>query len=73
MHTLTSTLEGGEWSVSRYGRITPGVIELGKLWIGGCVGPRAGLDAETKRKNPITDPAWNRTPVVSPQLDHYTD
>jgi hypothetical protein len=37
---LISALGGGEWSVSRPGRFTPGVH-----WIGGCVGPRADMDA----------------------------
>jgi hypothetical protein len=36
---LTSTLVGGEWSASRPRRFTPGTH-----WIGGWVGPRAGLD-----------------------------
>jgi hypothetical protein len=36
---LTSALVGGEWSASRPGRIYPGTH-----WIGGLVGPRAGLD-----------------------------
>jgi hypothetical protein len=41
----TSALAGGEWSASRPGRFTPGTH-----WIGGRVGPRAGLDDEEKRK-----------------------
>jgi hypothetical protein len=36
---LTSALAGGEWSASRPDPFTPGTH-----WIGGCVGPRAGLD-----------------------------
>jgi hypothetical protein len=36
---LTMALVGGEWSASRPGRFTPGTH-----WIGGWVGPRAGLD-----------------------------
>jgi hypothetical protein len=42
---LTSALVGGEWSASRPGRFTPG-----NHWIGGWVGPRAGLDDMEKRK-----------------------
>jgi hypothetical protein len=42
---LTSVIVGGEWSASRPGRFTPGT-----RWIGGCVGPRAGLDDVEKRK-----------------------
>jgi hypothetical protein len=41
---LTSALVGGEWSASRPGSLTPGERALGNHWIGGCVGPRAGLD-----------------------------
>jgi hypothetical protein len=41
---LTSELVGGEWSASRLGRLTPGERALGTRWIGGWVGPRAGLD-----------------------------
>jgi hypothetical protein len=45
---LTSALAGGEWSVSR--RSTTGERAPGTHWIGGWVGPRAGLDAVEKRK-----------------------
>jgi hypothetical protein len=31
-------------------RFTPGEIAPGTHWIGGCVSPRAGLDALEKRK-----------------------
>jgi hypothetical protein len=41
----TSALDGGEWSAFRHGRFTPGIH-----WIGGWVGPRAGLDAVEMRK-----------------------
>jgi hypothetical protein len=41
---LTSALDGGERSASRPGRALPPGQEAG--W----VGPRAGLDAETRRK-----------------------
>jgi hypothetical protein len=47
---LTSALGRGEWSASRPGRFTLGEIALGTHWIGGWVGPRAGLDAVEKRK-----------------------
>jgi hypothetical protein len=43
---LTSALEGVEWSASRPGRALP----PGYLYIGGWVGPRAGLDAEVRGK-----------------------
>jgi hypothetical protein len=35
----TSALFGGEWSATCFGCFTPGT-----LWIGGWVGPKAGLD-----------------------------
>jgi hypothetical protein len=41
---LTSALDGGEWSASSPGRFTPGTH-----WIGGWLGPRAGLHAAEKR------------------------
>jgi hypothetical protein len=51
-HSLTSALNGGEWSASRPSRFPP-VKELpGTHWIGGWVGPRAVLDAVVKRKIP---------------------
>jgi hypothetical protein len=40
-------------------------------WIGGWVGPRAGLDAGARRK--ILCPAGDRTPIVQPVVRHYTD
>jgi hypothetical protein len=43
--SLTSALNGGEWSASRRGRFTPGVRASSTHWIGGWVGPRGGLDA----------------------------
>jgi hypothetical protein len=47
---LTSAPVGGEWSASRPGRFTPGERAPGTHWIGGWVGPRAGLDNVEKRK-----------------------
>jgi hypothetical protein len=38
---LTSSLDGGEWSASRPGRLTPGDRFPGTHWIGGWMGPRA--------------------------------
>jgi len=46
---LTSELERGEWSVSSTGRFTPRERVPGTRWIGGWVGPRAGLDAVVSR------------------------
>jgi hypothetical protein len=47
---LTSALVGGDWSPSRPSRFTPGERTPGTNWIGGWVGPRAGLDDVEKRK-----------------------
>jgi hypothetical protein len=44
---FTSVLDIGEWSASRLARLTSGAH-----WIGGWVGPKAGLDA-LKKKNII--------------------
>jgi hypothetical protein len=51
LHTfLTSALDGREWSASRPGRFNPTERAPVTHWIGGWVGPRAGLDAVVKRK-----------------------
>jgi hypothetical protein len=52
MQSLTSALEGGEWSASRLGRFTPREKTPGIHWIGGWVGPSSVLDAVVKRKIP---------------------
>jgi hypothetical protein len=49
---LTSTLDGGELSASIPDRFTPRERAPGTHCIGGCVGPRVGLDAVVKRKIP---------------------
>jgi hypothetical protein len=48
---LTSALDGDEWSASRPGCYTPGEVAPNTHWIGGWVGPRAGLNAVEKRKS----------------------
>jgi hypothetical protein len=40
---LTWALDGGEWSTSRPGRFTPTESASSTHWIGGWVGPRAGI------------------------------
>jgi hypothetical protein len=51
IHTfLTSALVGGEWPASRPGRFTPGERAPGTHWIGGWLGPGAGVDDVEKRK-----------------------
>jgi len=49
---LTSTLDGGEWSVSRRGQFTPREKARDTHWIGGWVGPRTGLDTVVNRTIP---------------------
>jgi hypothetical protein len=69
---LTSALDGGEWSASRPGRALPPVKGTpGTHWTGGWVGPRAGLDAETRRKILCLCKGW--TPVIQSIVSHYTD
>jgi hypothetical protein len=46
---LTSALAGGEWSASRPGRFTSRESAPDTHWIGGWVGPTAGLDDVEKR------------------------
>jgi len=45
---------------------TPDRLTPGTLWIGGWSGPRAGLDAVAKTKNPAIALTRSRTPVVQP-------
>jgi hypothetical protein len=49
VHSLTSTLDGSEWSASRPGRFTPTERAHDTHWIGGWLEPRAILDAMVKR------------------------
>jgi hypothetical protein len=74
MHSLTSALDGGEWSASRLGRFTPKERAPRTHWIGGWVGPRAGLDAVVKRNIPSPRrESKPRTPIVQPIAQRYTD
>jgi hypothetical protein len=73
-HSSTSALDGGEWSASRPGRLTPRERAPGAHWIGGWVGPRAVLDAVVKRKIPSPLRESNpRTPIVQLVAQRYTD
>jgi hypothetical protein len=73
-HSLTSALDGGEWSASRPGRFTSRERVLGTRWIGGWVGPRSVLDAVVKRKIPSPRRESNpRTPIVQPVAQRYTE
>jgi hypothetical protein len=55
-HIIALAVDGGEWLVSRPGHFIPRVRVPGTHWVGGWVGPRAGLDAALKRKNPQPPP-----------------
>jgi hypothetical protein len=73
-NSLTSTLDGGEWSVSRSGRFTPRERTPSIHLIGGWVGPRAVLDAVMKRKIPSSRRESNPgTPIIQPVAHCYTD
>jgi hypothetical protein len=73
-HSLTSALDGGEWSDPRPGLFTPRERAPGTHWIGGLVGPRAVLDAVVKTKIPNTRRESNpRTSIIQPVAQRYTD
>jgi hypothetical protein len=73
-HSLTSSLDGSEWSASRPGRFTPTQRAPRTHWIGGWVGPWAVLDAVVKRKIPSLRRESNpRTLTVQPVAQRYTD
>jgi hypothetical protein len=74
MHSLTSALDGGEWSASRPGRITPRERAPGTHWIRGWVGLRAVLDAVVKRRTSSPRRELNtRTPIVQSVAQRHTD
>jgi hypothetical protein len=60
----------GEWSTSRPGRFTPRDRAPGTNWIGGWVGPRAGLDAVAKIKVPCPNRKSNSS---RPARSLFTD
>jgi hypothetical protein len=62
-HSLTSALDGGEWSASRPDRFTPKERVPGTHRIGGWVGPRAGLD------NQSTNCSYNESSLLSSVSD----
>jgi hypothetical protein len=74
MHSLTSALDGREWSASRTGRFARMEKAPGNHWVGGWVGPRAVLGTVVKRKIPSPCRESNpRTPIVQPVAQRYTD
>jgi hypothetical protein len=68
---LTSALDGGEWSVSRPCRFTPGERAHDSHWIGGWVGPRVGLNDVEKGKPLFRCRKLN--PVVKHAACRYTE
>jgi hypothetical protein len=73
-HSLSWTVDRGEWSATRPGRLTPRERAPGTHWIGGWKGPRAGLDGAVKRKIPSPRRESNPiTPIVQPVAQRYTD
>jgi len=63
VHTLTSALNGSEWSALCPSGFTPRERTLGIDSVGGWVGPRASLDMVVKRK--IPSPCWDSYPQLS--------
>jgi hypothetical protein len=62
-HSWLATRWGWVVSVMSLPHFTPGERTLGTHWIGGWVGPRAGLDTEAREKNPLPLPtAWSSRP-----------
>jgi hypothetical protein len=50
-HSLSSALDGGEWSASRPGHFTPRDRAPGTHWIRGWVGPQSGSGRGGEEKN----------------------
>jgi hypothetical protein len=61
---LTSTLDVSEWSCSRPCRFTPRERGPSTHWIGGWVGPRAGLDALEKKKKILPLPGFTHRKFI---------
>jgi hypothetical protein len=74
IHSLTSALDGGEWSASRPGRFTPKERDRCTYSMGARVGPRAVLDAVVKREIFSPLPESNPiSPIVQPVAQRYID
>jgi hypothetical protein len=70
--SLTSALDGGEWSAARPDRFSSRERAPGTYWIRSWVGPRAGLDAVVKRKIPsLRRESKPTTSIVQPVAQRY--
>jgi hypothetical protein len=67
---LTSALDRVSGQRYASAAVYPGKMAPGTHWIGGWVGPRAGLDTEARGK--IFESAGDQTPVVQFEVRHYT-
>jgi hypothetical protein len=72
-HSLTSALDGSEWSASHPGRFTPRETAPSTHWIGGWVGPRAGLDTSKRRTPSPRRESNSDNLIVQPIISRYTD
>jgi hypothetical protein len=72
--SLTSALDGGEWSASRPASFTPRGRDAGNHWVGGWLGSRAVRDAVVEKKIPSPRRELNpRTPIVQSVAQSYND
>jgi hypothetical protein len=75
-HSLTSVLDGGGWSATPLPPVSlPPEKEPPRThWIGGWVGPRAVLDAVSKKKLPAPPRDSNPDhPILQPIASYYSD
>jgi hypothetical protein len=55
LELLTEALDGGEWLASLHFRFSPWGRAVGTHWVGGSVGPTAGLEAMEKNLLPLPE------------------
>jgi len=70
-HSLTSALDGGEWSASRPGRFTPPGRHPGMHWVGGWWAPQP-VSMRWRREKCLPLPGMQAR-SSSPWPSHYTD
>jgi hypothetical protein len=66
---LTSALDGGEWSVSCPGRLTPRERARRTHWIRGWVDPTASLEGGEEKNS---QPLGLEPPIIQPVAQRYT-